>query len=93
MASALKHIGQVDSHHGLRPREYQQGDGYFAAKLSIKVQRQNQDKLMNAFDYLMIFPARADKIFCAMLDTMKGLLSMNVLPLEGANLGHWYVEN
>ncbi len=61
--------------------------------MSIRVLKDNQGSLLNAFDYLMIFPDRADKVFCAMLNTMKGLLEMSVFPLEGANLGHWYVEN
>jgi hypothetical protein len=56
MASALKHIGQQDSQHGLRPREFQQGDGFFAVKLSIRVLKDNQGSLLNAFDYLRMYP-------------------------------------
>ena len=48
--------------------------------------------MLNAFDYLMMIPGRADKVFSAMLEATKLLLDIGVFPLEASNLAHWYVE-
>ena len=48
--------------------------------------------MLNAFDYLMMIPGRASRVFSAMLEATKLLLDIGVFPLEASNLAHWYVE-
>ena len=71
MASVLRLIGRSDRHHGLRSLQVQSSHGYFAVKLNIRVESKKSEKLINAFDYLMMIPGRADRIFSAMLEATK----------------------